>query len=108
MMRKSNVATESGKPGHGLGLANAALNAFNALTPRMRATALRAQANAYALLSERRDFEASVDQALVQASNGIAQEAPDLTPYCTPSYVAMEARMSWVQLGQPDRGGGGV
>src|SRR6266542_5495319 len=101
MMRKSNVATESGKPGYGLGLANAALNAFDALTPRMRATALRAQANAYALLSERRDFEASVDQALVHASDGIAQEAPDLAPYCTPSYIAMEAGMSWVQLGQP-------
>jgi hypothetical protein len=51
MMRKSNVATESGKPGYGLGLANAALNAFDALTPRMRATALRAQANGYALLT---------------------------------------------------------
>jgi len=101
MMRKSNVAAESGKPGYGLGLANAALNAFDTLTPRMRASALRTQANAYAMLSERRNFEASVDQALVQASDGTTQEAPDIAPYCTPSYVAMEAGMSWVQLGQP-------
>ena len=101
MMRKSNIATESGKPGYGLGLANAALNAFDVLTPRIRAVSLRTRANAQALLSERRDFEESVDQALIQASEGTAQEAPDLAIYCTPPYVAMEAGMSWVRLGQP-------
>ena len=68
MMRKSNIATESGKPGYGLGLANAALNAFDVLTPRIRAVSLRTRANAQALLAERRDFEESVDQALIQAS----------------------------------------
>lgn len=101
MMRKSNIATESGKPGYGLGLANAALNAFDALTPRIRAVALRTRANAQALLSEQREFEESVDQALIQASDGITQEAPDHASYCTPPYVAMEAGMSWVRLGQP-------
>jgi hypothetical protein len=51
------LSTESGAPGHGLGLANAALNFSDVLTPRMRAVCLRQRANAHALLSERRDFE---------------------------------------------------
>jgi len=33
LMRKSNIATDSGKPGHGLGLANAALKQNHQLTP---------------------------------------------------------------------------
>jgi hypothetical protein len=101
MSRKSNIATESGKPGYGLGLANAALNAFDALTPRIRAASLRQRANAHALLSEQQEFEETVDQALIQASAGTAQETPDVAMYCTPPYVVMEAGMSWVRLGQP-------
>ena len=37
LMRKSNIATEAGQPGHGLGLANAALRQRQQLTPRLRA-----------------------------------------------------------------------
>lgn len=102
LMRKSNIATDFGEPGHGLGLANAALTASGALTPRMRAVSLRQQANAYALLRERPEFERSIDLALAQAADGIKQDKDDLAPYCTPSFVAMEAGMSWVALGQAD------
>lgn len=102
MMRKSNIATDFGNPGHGLGLANAALVAAQALTPRIRAVSLRQQANAFALLSERPEFERSVELALAQASAGAEQDMDDPAVYCTPSFVAMEAGMSWVRLGQAD------
>ena len=46
LMRKSNIATDAGQPGHGLGLANAALKQDQQLTPRLRAVALRQRANA--------------------------------------------------------------
>src|SRR5262249_19505 len=107
MMRKSNIATDFGNPGHGLGLANAALTAAEMLTPRVRAVSLRQQANAFALLSDRPEFERSVDLALVQASAGAEQDADDLAPYCTPSFVEMEAGMSWVRLGQTEKSGAG-
>ena len=38
LMRKSNIATDAGQPGHGLGLANAALKQDQQLTPRLRRT----------------------------------------------------------------------
>ena len=59
-------------------------------------------ANAHALLSERREFEAAVDQALMQAEAGTGQDVDDVAGYCTPSYVEMEAGMSWVRLGETD------
>ena len=52
LMRKSNIATDAGQPGHGLGLANAALKQHQQLTPRLRAVALRQRANAYAMFAE--------------------------------------------------------
>ncbi len=100
MMRKSNIATESGRPGHGLGLAIAALNAYDVLTPRMRAVSLRQLANAHALLLEHREFEESVDLAMIQASDGTQQTTPDLATYCTESYVAMDAGIAWAHLGR--------
>lgn len=63
---------------------------------------LRQQANAHALLSERAEFEKAVDLALIEAATGGGEEADDLAAYCTPSYVAMEAGMSWTRLGHPE------
>ncbi|MBB5778664.1 hypothetical protein [Nonomuraea jabiensis] len=101
LMRKSNIATEAGQPGQGLGLANAALNAAPNLTPRLRAVSLRQLANAHALLAEPREFESAIDQAIQYATDGMTQLATDKARYCTPSYVEMEAGMSWVLLGKP-------
>ena len=100
LMRKSNIATDCGEPGHALGLANAALATPGSLSPRTRAACLRQQANAHALLAERKDFEATVDLALTSADHD--EDREDLAVYCTPSLVAMEAGLSWVRLGQPD------
>jgi hypothetical protein len=98
LMRKSNIATDSCQPGHGLGLANAALNQHHQLTPRLRAVALRQRANAYAMLNETTNFVKDVDDAINQAMAGLSQNEYDPAPYCTPSYVEMEAGASWVKL----------
>jgi hypothetical protein len=50
------------------------------------------------------DFERSVDLALDQGSAGTQQDANDLAVYCTPSFVEMEAGLSWVRLGRGDGG----
>ncbi len=99
LMRKSNIATDAGQAGHGLGLANAALNQGQLLTPRLRAVALRQRANAHALLAQAADFARDTDDALVQALDGVSQEEVDHAPYCTPSYVEMEAGACWLKLG---------
>jgi tetratricopeptide (TPR) repeat protein len=101
LMRKSNIATEAGHPGQGLGLANAALNTAPDLTPRLRAVSLRQLANAHALLAEPHEFESTIDHAIQHATEGLAQVATDKARYCTPAYVQMEAGMSWVLLGNP-------
>lgn len=100
LMRKSNIATEAGTPGHGLGLVNAALNYSDVLTPRVRAVCLRQKANAHALLSEQQDFEGAIDQAFREASDGLTQTVSDFASYCTPSYIEMELGMSRLKLGQ--------
>ncbi len=102
LMRKSNIATESGQPGHGLGLANAALKQHQQLTPRLRAVALRQRANAYAMLRESASFVQDIEDALIQATDGASQAENDLAPYCTPSYVEMEAGAAWVRLNAAD------
>ena len=72
LMRKSNIATESGQPGHGLGLANAALKQHQQLTPRLSAVALRQRANAYAMLNESARFVQDIEDALIQATEGVS------------------------------------
>jgi tetratricopeptide (TPR) repeat protein len=99
LMRKSNIATDSGKPGHGLGLANAALKQDQQLTPRLRAVALRQRANAHALFADKADFAEDTERALIQAIDGMTQQETDHAPYCTPSYVEMEAGACWLKLG---------
>jgi hypothetical protein len=99
--RKSNIVTEAGAPGHGLGLANAALRVSSSLRPSVRAVALRQQARAYALLGEPSEFSRSIDMALDFASQDDGDAFDNPARYCTPSYVAMEAGISWMHLGRP-------
>jgi transcriptional regulator with XRE-family HTH domain len=101
LMRKSNIASDSGQPGHALGLANAALAETTRLTPRLRAVALRQQANAFALLGERAEFTKTLDAARTEAHEGLHQEEDDRAPYCTPAYVEMEAGAAWLTLNEP-------
>jgi transcriptional regulator with XRE-family HTH domain len=102
LMRKSNIATDAGQPGHGLGLANAALKQDQRLTPRLRAVALRQRANAHALFADAADLAEDTENALIQATEGMTQQETDYAPYCTPSYVEMEAGACWLRLGAPE------
>jgi hypothetical protein len=112
LVRKSNIVTESGTPGHGLGLANAALNVCDRIPPRIRAVSLRHRARAHSLLSEKKEFERDINEALDYAADGqssddcyVSIEAGiswDHAKYCTPSYIAMEAGVSWVEFARPD------
>lgn len=96
--RKSNIVTEAGSPGHGLGLANAALKVSGSLSPQIRAVALRQQARTHALLSEPSQFRRAIDEALICASQEDSDSIDNPARYCTPSYVEMEAGISWVKL----------
>ena len=52
LMRKAMIATESGNPGLGFGIANSALADPEALTPRLRAVILRQRSYSNAVLGE--------------------------------------------------------
>jgi|GEM_PF-4842359 len=101
MMRKASIATESGRPGHGVGMANAALSGWEVLTPRLRAVILRQRALAYAALAETALAVADASAAIAQATEGAGQDQDDLAPFCTSAYVEMEAGAVYVQLGKP-------
>jgi tetratricopeptide (TPR) repeat protein len=101
LMRKASIATEAGMPGHGAGMASAALARGDALTPRLRAVILRQRAQASAALREfdaaSRDADAAIDEAVAGAS----QAEDDRAPYCSPMYAAMEAGAVRLRLGDP-------
>ena len=101
LMRKAMIATESGNAAQGLGIATTALARQEALTPRLRAVILRQRSYSHAVLGEVLASARDSDAAVVQAVAGEQQEEEDRAPYCTPSYVEMEAGASWVILGHP-------
>jgi transcriptional regulator with XRE-family HTH domain len=101
LMRKAMIATESGNPAQGLGIANSALKYKGALTPRLRAVILRQRSYSYATLGEVLASARDSEEAVIEAVAGEKQGEEDRAPYCTPTYAAMEAGASWVLLGHP-------
>ena len=101
LMRKAMIATESGNPAQGLGIANSALGRGDALTPRLRAVILRQRSYSNAALGEVLASARDSDAAVIEAVAGEKQGEEDRAPYCTPAYAAMEAGASWVRLGHP-------
>jgi len=101
LMRKAMIATESGNPARGLGIANSALKDKDALTPRLRAVILRQRSYSNAALGEVLASARDSDEAVIEAIAGVKQGETDRAPYCTPTYAAMEAGASWVLLGHP-------
>jgi transcriptional regulator with XRE-family HTH domain len=101
LMRKAMIATESGSPAQGLGIADAALKRKDALTPRLRAVILRQRSYSNAALGELIAMARDSDEAVIEAVAGENQGEDDEAPYCTPTYAAMEAGASWVLLGHP-------
>jgi len=102
LMRKAMIATESGSPAQGLGIANSALEYKDALTPRLRAVILRQRSYSHAALGEVIASARDSDAAVAEAIAGIWQDEQDRAPYCTPTYAAMEAGASWLALGHPE------
>jgi tetratricopeptide (TPR) repeat protein len=101
LMRKASIATEAGMPGHGAGMASAALARGEALTPRLRAVILRQRAQASAALREPDAASRDADAAVVEAVAGASQDEDDRAPYCSPVYAAMEAGAVRLHLGNP-------
>jgi transcriptional regulator with XRE-family HTH domain len=101
LMRKAMIATESGNPAQGLGIASSAFKDSDALTPRLRAVILRQRSYSNAALGEVLASARDSDEAVTEAIAGVKQGEADRAPYCTPTYAAMEAGASWVLLGHP-------
>jgi hypothetical protein len=99
LMRKGLIATESGNPAQGLGIATSALGKRGALTPRLRAVILRQRSYSNAVLGEVLASARDSDEAVTEAVAGEQQNEEDRAPYCTPAYVSMEAGASWALLG---------
>ncbi|WP_169812592.1 helix-turn-helix domain-containing protein [Nocardia acidivorans] len=101
--RRGNIAADSDDPRAEIALARAPLHEpTTALSPPLRALALRQVAHAHARLGQAQECSAALEEAFDSA----AADAPDddeLTHYCTPAYIAMEAAGCWLELGQPDR-----
>lgn len=100
--RKSNIATSAGRPGRGLGLAEAALRGSAELPGSLRAVALRQRANALALLGDRVGCDRALGEAL-DAANLHDGASQDPAGYCTPAYVLSEAGGCWIVLRDPGR-----
>jgi hypothetical protein len=101
LMRKAMIATESGNPALGLGIANSALGYRDALTPRLRAVILRQRSYSHAALGEVLASARDSEQSVIEALEGEKQGEEDHASYCTPTYAEMEAGASWVRLGHP-------
>lgn len=112
LTRKGNIVTEAGSPGHGLGLANAALNISGNIAPTVRAVSLRHRARAHSLLAEKNEFERDTSEAMAYAADAHPAKESYVTidagvswdhaKYCTPAYITMEAGISWVNFAKPD------
>lgn len=101
LMRKAAIATESGMPGHGAGLADAGLAQPGPLTPRLKAVLLRQRAYAAASLRDSHAALRAAEAAVAEAVAGTSQGVADRAPYCSPQYAAMEAGAVRLRLGQP-------
>jgi hypothetical protein len=94
LMRKAMIATESGNPAQGLGIANSAIEYKGALTPRLRAVILRQRSYSHAILGELIASARDSEEAVTEAIEGVQRAEEDRAPYCTPTYAAMEAGAS--------------
>lgn len=99
-MRKSNIASDARKPDLTIAFARAALQNPAALTPSLKAVALRQEAHGHALTGNYDACALALDHAFQHATDG-PDDDTDIARYCTPSYVEMEAAHCWVELGKP-------
>jgi len=99
LMRKADIAADLEKPDRVIGLTDAALRDPSRVLPRITALILRLRGRAYASLGNVSECARALDAA--QAEGGRPYDAPDdLTAYCTPAYIGMEAASCWSKLGR--------
>jgi tetratricopeptide (TPR) repeat protein len=101
LMRKADIAADLDNPDRVIGLTEAALRDPSRVLPRIRALILRLRGRAYA----RRGSTGECARALDTAYEDVLRpyDAPDdLTAYCTPAYIGMEAANCWSKLGRFD------
>jgi tetratricopeptide (TPR) repeat protein len=97
--RRSNIAAEMGQPGHAIGLANAALRESQRLPEQVHAVALRASANAHALLGNATESFRALDEARSVIDQAV-HDGGSLAPFCSAAYIDMEAANCALQLGR--------
>ena len=98
-MRKSYIATDAGRPDLAIAFAGQVVDS-GPLSPRLKAFVLRQRAQGYALAGDYDGCARSLDRAFGFASD-TSGDGADLVPYCTPSYIEMEAAQCWITLGRP-------
>lgn len=106
LMRQATMASEAGDADRSLALCAGALRSSHALTPRLRAVALRQKAAAHTLRHDATQVMACIDQAqqqLCTIDDPGEDPSADLTAYVTPEYLDMEAAACLVHLGHGDR-----
>jgi tetratricopeptide (TPR) repeat protein len=99
LMRKADIASDLGNSDRVLGLTNAALRDGPKQFPRLTALILRVRARAYASVGDTGECSRSLEMALTEVARP-ANAPDDLTAYCTPSYIGMEAANCWTKLGR--------
>lgn len=99
LMRKSNIASDSGRPERAVMMADAAVGLMPKVTPQIRALVLVQQARAHALRGAMVESLRALEAAMREVHRPNA-EPHALSTYCTPEYVAMESAASWAKLGQ--------
>lgn len=105
LMRHSNIASDGRDGARALGFASSALRHWEGLTPGLRALILRQQASGHTLLQDLSATREAIDRGLEQAHIATTTDGAstdDLTGYCTPSYLEMEAATCLVRLGRPE------
>ena len=100
LMRRSNVATESGRAADGLHLAEAALRQRYPVDAQLTALALRQKATAHAMRAEVIDCRTTVERGIAAAEHGVGS-TPTETSYCTVPYMAMESGQALLVAGDP-------
>jgi hypothetical protein len=101
-MRRSNIASDAGRPDLALTLATNALRIPGPQPASLRAVTLRQEAHAHALRGDHTSTARALDQALNQVRSTEDEQLP-MTNYCTVSYVEIDAARCWIQLNQPHR-----
>lgn len=97
-MRKSNIASDAHRQQLAIRWAQASRVQLEQLSPRVRAVALRQEAQAHALLGDEYSCSQLLDEAHRSASIEATQD--DFAVYCSPNYIEMEAANAWLELGR--------